>query len=75
MDRTALSFWQAPSIGGFGEEERERDGDAAAGTLRDFLVRHGIKTLNVAGPRRSQEPGAGGFARETLELWHSNFGL
>jgi hypothetical protein len=46
---------------------RERDGEAAAGKLHDFLARHEIKTLNVAGPRQSQEPEVGGFTREVLE--------
>ena len=46
---------------------RERDGAAAAGKLRDFLARHGIKTLNVAGPRQSQEPEVAGFTTEVLE--------
>ena len=35
--------------------------------LRRFLRRHGIRTLNVAGPRQSQEPRAGGFARSVLD--------
>jgi hypothetical protein len=46
---------------------RERDGEAASGKLREFLARHEIKTLNVAGPRQSQEPSVGGFARDVLE--------
>ena len=54
---------------------RERDAESAAGKLRDFLRRHEIKTLNVAGPRQSQDPGVADFARDTLEQWHSNFGL
>ncbi len=54
---------------------RERDGPAAAAKLRDFLIRNAISTLNVAGPRQSQEPEAATFTRETLEQWHSNFGL
>ena len=36
-------------------------------SLRRFLRRHGIRTLNVAGPRQSQEPRAGGFARSVLD--------
>jgi len=54
---------------------RERDGEAAAGKLRDFLARHEIKVLNVAGPRQSQEPGVAGFTSDTLERCHTNFGL
>ncbi len=46
---------------------RELDGEAAAWKLRDFLARHEIKTLNVAGPRQSQEPEVAGFTREVLE--------
>jgi len=46
---------------------RVRDGDAAAAKLRQFLQRHNIKTLNVAGPRLTTEPGARAFASQTLE--------
>ena len=46
---------------------RERDGEAAAGKLRDFLTRHGIKTLNVAGPRQSGEEEVAGFTTKVLE--------
>ncbi len=46
---------------------RQRDGEAAARKLRDFLARHQIKTLNVAGPRQSQEPEVAGFTGEVLE--------
>jgi len=46
---------------------RERDGETAAGKLRDFLARHDIKTLNVAGPRQSQAPDVAAFTREVLE--------
>jgi hypothetical protein len=52
---------------------RERDGEAAAMKLRDFLAKHKIKTLNIAGPRHSTEPGVDKFTRETLQEWHSNF--
>ena len=48
---------------------RERDGETAAGKLRDFLAGQGIKVLNVAGPRQSQEPEVGRFTIETLEQW------
>jgi len=54
---------------------RQREGEAAAARLHDFLVEHGIKILNVAGPRQSQEPGVTGFTRDTLEQLQSNFGL
>ena len=52
---------------------RERDGAAAARELLDFLGGQKIKVLNVAGPRRSQEPEVAGFACETLG--QANFGL
>jgi len=42
---------------------RELDGEGAAARLREFLGRHAIEILNVAGPRQSQEPGVGGFVR------------
>jgi hypothetical protein len=35
--------------------------------LRKFLRRHAVRALNVAGPRKSQEPHAGGFARSVLD--------
>jgi hypothetical protein len=44
----------------------ERDDKYAAAKLRDFLVEHGIKILNVAGPRQSQEPEVGRFVSEVL---------
>jgi hypothetical protein len=50
---------------------RERDGAMAGQKLRQFLTKHRIRTLNVAGPRHSQEPGVAEFARETLERLHS----
>lgn len=46
---------------------RERDGEAAAGKLLEFLVEHHIQVLNVAGPRQSVEPEVAGFVQETLE--------
>ena len=46
---------------------RERDGGLAASRLREFLSANQIRVLNVAGPRRSQEPEVGEFVRETLE--------
>lgn len=45
----------------------ERDGRTALRRLRAFIRRHGIRTLNVAGPRLSTEPGAAAFARRVLE--------
>ncbi len=54
---------------------QEQDGEAAADKLSEFLNRHEIRTLNVAGPRQSQEPGVAEFTRQTLEKWHANFGL
>jgi len=46
---------------------RRRDGKQAAAKLAAFLNEHGVKTLNVAGPRKSQEPEAEGFVRVVLE--------
>ena len=45
---------------------RERDGDAAARKLSDFIAMHRIKILNVAGPRQSEESQAGSFVVGTL---------
>jgi hypothetical protein len=39
----------------------------AAHRLVEFVTTHGIKTLNVAGPRASEEPKIDGFVRRTLE--------
>jgi hypothetical protein len=36
--------------------------------LRKFLRQHAVRALNVAGPRKSQEPQAGQFARDVLNL-------
>jgi len=46
---------------------RERDGDGAARKLSEFLAKHPIKTLNVAGPRESEEPDVGVFLRQVLD--------
>lgn len=46
---------------------RERDGLTAARKLAAFIRKHRIRTLNVAGPRQSQEPEIGAFARAILE--------
>lgn len=35
--------------------------------LRTFLRQHRVRALNVAGPRKSQEPHAGRFARSVLD--------
>jgi Circularly permutated YpsA SLOG family len=42
-------------------------GANAVGTLKVFVREHGVKVLNVAGPRASEEPGVGEFVRKTLE--------
>lgn len=39
----------------------------APALLRDFIQRHGIRVLNVAGPRASKEPSVGQFVREVLD--------
>ena len=36
-------------------------------TIKDFLERHRVKTLNVAGPRASTEPGIYQYATQVLE--------
>ena len=46
---------------------QEVDGQTAPQKLREFLRRHKIKTLNVAGPRLSTEPAARAFATRVLE--------
>jgi hypothetical protein len=40
---------------------------AAADALRVFFEKHGVKVLNVAGPRASKEPGPGEFVVGMLE--------
>jgi hypothetical protein len=45
---------------------REVDGDGAGDRLRDFAAGHAVRTLNVAGPRASHEPGIAEFVRRTL---------
>jgi len=42
-------------------------GASAALKLRQFLVAHRIRVLNVAGPRASAEPEVAAFVRETLQ--------
>ena len=46
---------------------REHDGESAALKLAKFVAENRIKTLNVAGPRESEEPEIDGFTREVLE--------
>ena len=41
--------------------------EAAAEKLRAFVEEHGVKVLNVAGPRASKEPGVGEFVMSTLD--------
>lgn len=43
-------------------------GAKAQELLRIFIRQHGIKVLNVAGPRASNEPDIGAFVVETLRL-------
>jgi len=45
---------------------RESDGEKAAGLLCRFVDRHGIRILNVAGPRSSNEPKVGAFVKKVL---------
>lgn len=55
---------------------KHRDGDSATAKLRQFIQRHKIKTLNVAGPRLSTEPAARAFASQGLEgLYRSDVGV
>jgi hypothetical protein len=42
-------------------------GDDDAKTIRVFLEGHRVRTLNVAGPRESTEPGIYGYVTEILE--------
>ncbi len=46
---------------------RQEHGQSAAQKLSDFLIEHQIKTLNVAGPRQSEEPEVAGFVIGTLQ--------
>jgi len=46
---------------------RRREGNKSASRLREFLAEHPIRILNVAGPRRSEEPEAGEFTRQILD--------
>jgi len=40
--------------------------DQATKQVRDFLSEYSVKSLNVAGPRESEEPGVGRFAMDIL---------
>lgn len=42
-------------------------GDQAAGLLREFIREHGVRVLNVAGPRVSKEPDVAMFVTVTLK--------
>jgi hypothetical protein len=44
----------------------EADAATAADELRAFVVERRLRTLNVAGPRASQEPGIGEYVRAVL---------
>ena len=46
-----------------------RDGATAATRFLEFIQRHQIKVLNVAGPRFSTEPSARAFAMQVLAAW------
>jgi Circularly permutated YpsA SLOG family len=43
------------------------DNEDSAARLKRFILDHGIKFLNVAGPRQSEEPEIGDFVRGVLE--------
>jgi CheY-like chemotaxis protein len=43
-----------------------RPGVDCAAVLRGFIRQHGIRVLNIAGPRKSQEPTVGRFVTRTL---------
>ena len=42
--------------------------EAAAGVVREFIVRHRIATLNVAGPRASKQPAIYAYAYAVITL-------
>jgi hypothetical protein len=44
------------------------DAQTAGDLLRQFIVRHGVKQLNVAGPRASEQPTAADYARRVLQI-------
>jgi hypothetical protein len=41
--------------------------DVDGAGVRGFLLRHGVRVLNVAGPRASKEPGVYAFAFDLLD--------
>ena len=41
-------------------------GNAVGAAVREFVERHAIRILNVAGPRESSQPGIGTFVAEIL---------
>lgn len=44
-----------------------REGNCASGLLREFVIRHRIRVLNVAGPRAYSEPEVGRFVMQVLD--------
>jgi Circularly permutated YpsA SLOG family len=47
---------------------------AAPDKLKAFVQDHGVKVLNVAGPRASKEPGVGEFVMRTLDEVFTDIG-
>lgn len=45
----------------------ETSGGETGAILREFIARHGIRVLNVAGSREGAEPGIGEWVRRALE--------
>lgn len=50
------------------ENDSRQAATGAAEKLRAFLSEHAVRTLNVAGPRASQEPDVAAFVSEVLRL-------
>jgi Circularly permutated YpsA SLOG family len=50
---------QADALDRYGSDKGRR--------LDEFLLRHEIRVLNIAGPRASKEPGVGRFVGQTLQ--------
>ncbi|GAB4363837.1 MAG: putative molybdenum carrier protein [Methylohalobius crimeensis] len=46
----------------------------AAARLRDFVLKHGVNVLNVAGPRASEAPGIEQFVAEVLNTAFPRYG-
>ncbi len=46
---------------------KQTDGERSATRLSAFVREYGPATLNIAGPRETEEPGIGSFVWETLE--------